>query len=201
MKEEQVNFWNERFGASEYVYGTAPNQFFKAQLELLKPGDILLPAEGEGRNALYAMKQGWNVSAFDSSSSGKKKALKLSLDHGENLHYHVCDVLEFNTDKQFDVLGLVYAHFPKEIRKEAHHHLLKFIKPNGRVIFEAFAKEQLGNTSGGPKNLEMLFSIEEIKEEFPQLKFEMLEQQTIQLEEGEHHKGIGEVIRFVGIKS
>ena len=92
MKEEQVNFWNERFGASEYVYGTAPNQFFKEQLQLLKPGDILLPAEGEGRNALYATTQGWNVLAFDSSSSGKKKALKLSQDHGENLHYKICDV-------------------------------------------------------------------------------------------------------------
>lgn len=200
MKEHKKNIWNERYDATEYVYGTSPNHFFKEHLDQLKPGNILLPAEGEGRNALYAAKKGWNVTAFDSSSSGRKKALKLTLEQNVKFKYQVSDVLDFQTDEQFDVLGLVYTHFLKKIRKKAHQRLLKFLKPNGKVIFEAFAKEQLENASGGPKDRKMLFSIEEIKEEFSGLKFEILEQQTIQLNEGEHHQGKGEVIQFVGTK-
>lgn len=122
------------------------------------------------------------------------------MEHNVKFQYQVSDVLDFHTDEQFDVLGLVYAHFPKKVRKEAYQRLLKFIKPNGKVIFEAFAKEQLGNASGGPQNLDMLFSIEEVNEEFSGLQFELLEQRTIQLDEGEHHKGKAEVIRFVGAK-
>jgi hypothetical protein len=98
-------------------------------------------------------------------------------------------------------LALIYAHFPINIRQQAHHHLLQFLKPNGKVFFEAFAKEQLKNSSGGPKTKEMLFSVEEIQAEFLGLKFEFLEQRTILLDEGQYHKGEAEVIRFVATKN
>ena len=51
MKE----FWNERFSSEEYIYGTEPNLFFKSELDKRTPGDLLMPAEGEGRNAVYAV--------------------------------------------------------------------------------------------------------------------------------------------------
>ena len=177
MKEYPIDFWNGRYKSASYIYGTEPNEFFRKQLEKLKVGSILLPAEGEGRNAVYAAGQGWSVTAFDISTIGREKALRLALNKKVNLTYEVCDVTEFQTTQRFDVVGVMFAHFPKQIRKQAYQ-----------------------NSSGGPKNLEMLFSIEEIRNEFSGLKFEFLEQQTIQLDEGEHHQGKAEVIRFVGIK-
>jgi len=202
MKELQEDFWNKRYAAAEYVYGIAPNDFFKEHLDQLKPGSILLPAEGEGRNAVYAALQGWKVTAFDISKNGGEKALQLSKKNNVSIDYKVTGVLDFKTDKQFDVIGLSYAHFPTNIRKQANEYLLIFfLKPKGTVIFEAFAKAQLGKASGGPKNQEMLFSIKEIKEEFSGLQFEILEQQTLQLDEGERHKGKAEVIRFLAQKT
>jgi SAM-dependent methyltransferase len=194
------DFWNERFGNVEFIYGTEPNKFFKQQLDKLQPGNILLPAEGEGRNVVYAASQGWEVNAFDISIKGKEKALQLAKMKSVDITYEVSGVLEFQSDEKFDVIGLCYAHFPVEIRKQAHQHLLQFLKTGGHVIFEAFAKAQLGNTSGGPKNKDMLFSIEEIKEEFAQLEFKLLQEITIELSEGDHHKGKAEVIRFLGMK-
>ena len=72
------NFWDERYKAKAYVYGKEPNQYFAEKLRELEPGKILLPAEGEGRNAVFAARQGWEVSAFDSSSEGRKKAFLLA---------------------------------------------------------------------------------------------------------------------------
>jgi hypothetical protein len=46
---------------------------FKEQLIKIPAGTILFPAEGEGRNAIYAATQGWNVNAFDQSIEGKRK--------------------------------------------------------------------------------------------------------------------------------
>ncbi|MEQ8218535.1 MAG: methyltransferase domain-containing protein [Arenibacter sp.] len=201
MKEQPKDFWNERYNVRGYVYGTSPNHFLKEQLSLSEPGNILLPAEGEGRNAVHAAKQGWNVTAFDSSGNAKKKALKLAGNENVKINYQISDVLKFTTAERFDVLALLYAHFPINIRQQAHHHLLQFLKPNGKVFFEAFAKEQLKNSSGGPKTKEMLFSVEEIQAEFLGLKFEFLEQRTILLDEGEYHKGEAEVIRFVATKN
>ncbi|WP_281777702.1 class I SAM-dependent methyltransferase [Croceibacter atlanticus] len=198
--EYPADFWNERYAQEEFIYGTQPNEFFKVQLDKLDVGKILLPAEGEGRNAVYAASQGWEVVAFDISEKGKEKALNLAKEKQVSVHYEISGVLEFQSDVKFDAVGLCYAHFPENIRKQAHHHLMQFLKPDGIVIFEAFAKAQLENASGGPKNEAMLFSVEEIKEEFQQLEFEFLKEATIELSEGKHHKGKAEVIRFVGIK-
>tara|TARA_R110002049_G_scaffold253340_1_gene428618 strand:- start:3869 stop:4420 length:552 start_codon:yes stop_codon:yes gene_type:complete len=179
----------------------APNAFIKDQIDKLKPGSILLPAEGEGRNAVYSALQGWKVTAFDISKNGRGKALQLSKTNNVYIDYKVTGVLDFNTDMQFDVIGLSYAHFPADIRRQAHEHLMCFLRPDGIVIFEAYAKAQLGKSSGGPKNEQMLFSIEEIKNEFQQLKFKFLREETIELSEGNHHNGKAEVIRFVGVKN
>lgn len=200
MKHYPADFWNERYAQKEFVYGKQPNTFFKEHLDKLEPGSILLPAEGEGRNAVYAATQGWDVVAFDISKSGKEKALALANNNHISIDYQITSVLEFECNPLFDVIGLCYAHFPAQIRKEAHQHLLQFLKPNGIVIFEAFAKAQLGNFSGGPKNLKMLFSIEEVKNEFPEIDFKILKEQTIELAEGNYHNGKAEVIRFVGVK-
>lgn len=200
MKQNPIDFWNDRYDQNTFAYGTEPNTFFKSKLDKLKPGRILLPAEGEGRNAVYAAKKEWSVTAFDISQAGKDKAMLLSQQNKVSIDYKVMGVLEYNNPNQFDAIGLCYTHLPKNIRKQAHLHLINLLKPGGTLIFECFAKAQLKNTSGGPKNEAMLFSIEEIKTEFPGLKFSILEEKTIELSEGEFHQGEAEVIRFVGQK-
>ncbi|WP_396638311.1 class I SAM-dependent methyltransferase [Maribacter sp. R77961] len=192
------DFWNERYEKDEFAYGILPNEFFKKTLDELSAGSLLLPAEGEGRNAVYAASKGWNVTAFDYSESARNKAIRLSKENKVSIDYTVVSVLEFKSNEQFDVIGLCYAHFPEEIRKQAHQNLIQFLKPNGIVIFEAFSKSQLGKPSGGPKDEAMLFSIEEIKKEFPSLEFKILKEENIELKEGIFHRGDAAVIRFVG---
>ena len=192
------DFWNERYEKDEFAYGILPNEFFKKTLDELSAGSLLLPAEGEGRNAVYAASKGWNVTAFDYSESARNKAIRLSKENKVCIDYTVVSVLDFKSNEQFDAIGLSYAHFPAEIRKQAHENLMQFLKPNGIVIFEAFAKSQLGKPSGGPKDEAMLFSIEEIKKEFPSLEFKILKEENIELKEGIFHRGDAAVIRFVG---
>lgn len=72
MKNE---FWNKRYETNDTVYGIEPNEYFKSFIDSHKPGSILLPAEGEGRNAIYAAKRGWKVDAFDFSAVAQQKAL------------------------------------------------------------------------------------------------------------------------------
>jgi hypothetical protein len=78
--------------------------------------------------------------------------------------------------------------------------LLSLLKPGGVIIFEAFAKNQLQYNSGGPKDVDMLFSLDEISEEFPNVKFDSLTNEIITLDEGLYHRGEGALIRFIGTK-
>ena len=72
-------FWDNRYAQEKWAYGKEPNTYIKEKLSLFKTGKVLFPAEGEGRNAVYAAKLGWEVSAFDYSFKGKEKADRLAL--------------------------------------------------------------------------------------------------------------------------
>lgn len=196
------NFWNERYAVEAYAYGMQPNQFLRESISKLPVhGKILFPAEGEGRNAVFAAKNGFQITAFDTSKEGKKKADKLANDNGVKIDYQVGILEELNFQPvSFDGVVLIYAHFPKDIRKAMHQQIVKLLKPNGIIIFEAFSKEQVHYASGGPKDIGMLFSEEEVKEEFQGIAFGFIKTEIIELNEGEFHQGKGSVVRFIGKK-
>ena len=195
------NFWNERYSEKEYVYGEEPNVFFAEQVKNIKPGKIILPCEGEGRNAVYAASLGWEVNAFDSSEAGKIKALQLAAVKGVSINYTVYDANTITyAENSVDIVAFIYAHFPATIRKQIHQKAIRWLKPGGKLILEAFNPLQLQNNSGGPKELSMLYTEDMMKEDFAELKIEFLEAVQIELREGKYHEGKADVIRFVGIK-
>ncbi|MFW6347794.1 MAG: class I SAM-dependent methyltransferase [Cyclonatronaceae bacterium] len=201
MKE----FWNSRFGASqtEYVYGTAPNVFFEQELGKLEPGRLLLAAEGEGRNAVFAARKGWQVTAFDISEAGKKKAQQLAREFGVEaaITYELAGFDTFEApEDHFDVLGLCYAHISSSQRRAVHRRLAGMLKPGGMVILEAFSKDQLGRDSGGPQNEKMLYSHDAVAVDFE--GFQQLQGSTeeVELAEGRFHAGRASVVRFTGLK-
>lgn len=206
MKEEQLKMWDERFGKQEYVYGIDPNYYLKEQLKKLNPGNILFPAEGEGRNAVYAAKLGWEVSAFDLSTEGRKKALNLADKNGVTIEYQIGELPELNYSKeQFDVIALIFAHFNADIRSEYHKLLNNYLRKGGLLIIEAFSKKHLEYRTknpgvGGPRDLETLCSIEEFKLDFDNYEIIEVVEKEIELNEGLYHVGKGSVIRFMGRK-
>jgi 2-polyprenyl-3-methyl-5-hydroxy-6-metoxy-1,4-benzoquinol methylase len=198
--------WNERYSKEEFAYGEEPNNFLKEQLQKLNVGTILFPAEGEGRNAVFAAKLGWTVSAFDISLEGKIKATKLAEKNNVSIDYKVGELQTCNFEtEQFDAIALIYAHFPANIKSLYHKTFDKYLKNDGIIIFEAFSKKHLDYVTanenvGGPKDIESLFSIDEIKSDFSNYEIIELIEKEIELNEGLVHNGKGSVIRFVGRK-
>ena len=202
MKE----MWDERYRSEDYAYGTEPNVFFAKELDGLKPGKILLPAEGEGRNAVHAARLGWNVTAFDLSSEGKAKAEKLASLYEVEIEYLVGEFSEIELEPEsFDVIGLTYAHFPPGKKSLYHRQLDRYLKRGGVVILEGFSKShpevsENNEKRMGPPNPDMLFSLEEIQEDFCNYEKLELKEEKVVLDEGWGHEGLGSVIRFVGRK-
>lgn len=198
--------WNDRYRADEFAYGIAPNNYLKEQLSKFAPGHILFAAEGEGRNAVFAVQQGWTVSAFDISEEGKAKALRLSEQSHVTIDYQIGELSLLNyTPEQFDVIALIYAHFPAAIKSSYHQQLSRLLKKGGIIIFEAFSKKHIDYVTanekvGGPKDIDSLFSIAEIEADFPEYEIIERVEKEIELSEGLYHNGTGSVIRFTGRK-
>lgn len=194
-------FWNNRYSQQELIYGSEPNVFFREQLDKLKPGKLLLPAEGEGRNAIYAAGKGWQVKAFDYSAAGQAKAMQLAKQRGVRLDYELSEADAFACEPEtLDAVALIYAHFSPEVRKRLHSRVQQWLKPGGSLILEAFHPKQLGYTSGGPKSEEMLYTAEMLRSDFSVLDIVLLEEQEIMLHEGAYHSGAGYVTRLVATK-
>lgn len=206
MNETWTERWNDRYSKEGFAYGEAPNNYLKEQIEKLSTGKILFPAEGEGRNAVFAARLGWTVSAFDISDEGKNKAIRFAEANNVTIDYQVGKLESLNyQSEQFDAIALIYAHFPAAIKSAIHKALDQYLRKGGIIIFEAFSKKHLeylakNDKVGGPKDIESLFSIEEIQSDFPNYEIIELAEKEIELNEGIFHNGTGSVIRFVGRK-
>ncbi|WP_272150143.1 class I SAM-dependent methyltransferase [Tenacibaculum aiptasiae] len=200
------DFWNERYNHNEWAYGKEPNAYIKEKLPLFNAGKVLFPAEGEGRNAVYAATLGWNVSAFDYSLKGKEKADKLAQLNNVSIDYKVQAFLdEKYKQDEFDIICLTYVHFEPKIKAEMHKRLDNYLKKGGYIILEAFSKEhreinKKNPKVGGPSSEEEMYSLEEIKRDFSNYEIIELKNKNTYLQEGLYHIGNSAVIRFIGKK-
>lgn len=194
-------FWNERYRGNETVYGYEPNAFFKEQLLLRKPGKVLLPAEGEGRNALFASKQGWDVSAFDYSEVAQQKALKKAKELNLSIDYTHQSIEGLTlAPASVDVIGLIYVHLPPALRQHFHHQCQQALKPGGAIILEAFSPEQLKHNSGGPRIPEMFYALDVLQQDFQGLRIQRAVQKEVVLAEGAFHTGPASIVHFIATK-
>lgn len=203
-----LHFWEERYRAEAYAYGTAPNQFFKSQLDQVDwPGKILLPAEGEGRNGVYAAQQGWSVEAYDWSPAAHQKALQLAEEKGVAFdEYHIASLEKLEwLDGYFDAIACIFVQYPSAYRRANHQKLARSLRSGGVFILEAFSQKHpeaqaLNPQVGGPKNIDQLYALDEVLEDFTGMDWQIATETTTHLNEGLYHQGEGVVVRLYGKK-
>lgn len=196
-----MNFWDQQFSVAGFKYGTAPNAFLRQQANCLTPHSrIVLPGDGEGRNSVWLAEQGHQVLALDSSAVGLQKAQALAQERGVSINTQCCDLADWVPDAgAFDAVVLTFVHLPPTLRALAHGRLAQALRPGGHLLLEAFHPQQLGRSSGGPKQLELLYTAQQLAADFsPALETCLLEEIEVELDEGPGHQGWAWVTRCVG---
>jgi cyclopropane fatty-acyl-phospholipid synthase-like methyltransferase len=191
--------WDERFSQAEPVYGEAPNGYLETQAYRLRPGmRVLVPADGYGRNGIWLAKQGFEVHTVDLSPVGVERARKAARDAGLEMTIELGDLTMWNWPvEEFEAVISIFLHLPAEQRAKIHTAMLRAVKPGGLVILEAFTPGQLQHASGGPKQVELLYSAEMLRRDFAPAEALELEEKEIQLNEGRMHSGPAAVVRAV----
>lgn len=203
MVDEMHAKWEIRFSEKGLSYGSQPNEFLRQEISKLTPGKIWIMAEGEGRNVLWAAKQGWDAHAFDYTEAGPKKAMALAKKEGINITYQTADIQTVEVpQEEFDVIATSWFHLIKEIRSIHFPRVLWGLKKGGLFIMEAYHKDQLGRDSGGPQNLDLLFEIEDILDDMcgemaPPMKVITAQRASPLLDEGKLHQDEARTIQIV----
>ncbi len=192
--------WNDKFSRAGFLYGEEANNFVKENLKLFKKNsDVLCLGEGEGRNALFLAKQGLHVEALDASDVGLEK-LKLRAKE-EDVEIKTFHLLfeDWNSSMQHDAIVCTFMHLPKSLQQHMFEKTLEHIKENGHFIAEFFSIDQLNYKSGGPKNEDLLYSLDFVYQVLSNLPCEILKlsQEITHLSEGVGHNGDASVIRII----
>jgi SAM-dependent methyltransferase len=191
--------WDERYSQVEPVYGVAPNAFLQAQVSRLRPGaKVFVPADGYGRNGIWLAQQGFQVHSVDLSPVGVERARKAAEEAGVRMTTEVADLANWNwPTAEYDAVAAIFLHLPPEPRAKVHKSMLDALKPGGIVIFQAFAPAQLRYKSGGPKQVDLLYSAETMREDFRGCEELQLEEKEVLLNEGRMHSGPGGVVQGI----
>ncbi len=179
-----------------------PNAWFKACLDELEPGRIFIPGAGEGRSAVYAALQGWEVHAYDRSQNQQRKAMLLAEERGVELDYQLGDLDSILLEEaHYDAVAPLFVQLPPIPRKKLHAHLMKGLKGGGHWIMEAFSKEQIAYSSGGPPDIDRLYSLSDIERELDDLELLSSIEEEVELMEGERDLGVARVLRVFAKKA
>lgn len=200
-------FWDSRFAGADYAYGEAPNAFLESLAGTFAPGQrALVPGDGEGRNGVFLAERGLRVETLDLSAEGAAKARALAARREVSLDARVADALAWEWSVgAYDLVALLYLHLPAPERRGLHAKALAALKPGGRIVLEAFTpahlEKQRAGARGGPREAELLYSVEDLRADFAQSKIELLEEIETELREGDLHKGLSAVLRLIARKS
>jgi SAM-dependent methyltransferase len=192
-------FWEARYAGDELFYGAAPNAWLAAQADRLRPGMTALAiADGEGRNGVWLAGQGLAVTSVDVSPRGLAKAAALARDRGVQLELIEANLRSWGWPvARFDVGVAIFAHFPPRLRQHVHRALLRSLKPGGLVILEAYNPYQHIYRTGGPPDLDLLYTAYRIQTDFAEAEILHLEETLTELQEGRGHNGTSAVVRLL----
>jgi SAM-dependent methyltransferase len=191
--------WDERFAQAEPVYGEQPNSYLRAQAHRLTPGcEVLVPGDGYGRNGLWLARQGFRVTTVDLSHVGVERARKTAQAAGLVMSIQEADLATWTWPVSgFDAVASVFLHLPPELRPQIHAQMLGALKPGGLLIIEAFTPAQLQHSSGGPKQVELLYTAEILRKDFAEAEALELQEVELDLDEGRMHSGSAAVVHGV----
>jgi len=194
-----VPMWNDRWGEDAPAYGDLPNVFLSENVGAFLPGgELVCLADGDGRNGSWLARRGFRATGVDSSDV----AVARSMARGTSGYEGVCADLATWTFPACDGVVSIYAHVPVALRPVVHARAWAALRPGGVLLLEGFSPAQvkLARTSGGPKDVSMLFTPEMLRGDLPGATFDVLEEASITLSEGPYHVGPAEVLRVIARK-
>ncbi len=194
-------FWNERYKAHEFLYGTEPNAFLVEHVGLLR-GPVLSLSEGEGRNAVFLASRGLSVLGVDCSDVALGKARSLAGSRGVVIATEVADLAEFEPiESHYGSVVSISAHLPGSVRSRLFPRVERALEPGGILLLEAYTEGQLARNTGGPKNPDMLMSVAKLRRELPNLEPILAREIDREVREGPGHTGMASVVQYIARKA
>ncbi len=192
--------WDARFAAEGYLFGTAPNEFLRANAHLIPPGGrVLCIADGEGRNGVHLAQLGFDVESFDGSPVAVEKARRLAAERGVTLTAEVAGLDDWTwPPDRYDAVAAIFVQFsPPDMRRRMWARILRTLRPGGLLLCEGYGVEQLKHRTGGPPDPAHLYTEALLREELAGYDVETVREYEADVDEGPAHSGLSALVDVI----
>jgi SAM-dependent methyltransferase len=193
--------WDERYSQPGFAYGSEPNEFLATAAARIPIGPVLSLGEGEGRNAAFLAGLGHRVVAVDQSEVGLAKARSLAADRGLTIETVSADLDGYRIEPgNWAGIVSIFCHLPRRIRVPLYAAAVAGLRPGGVLVLEAYAPDQIGRGTGGPRDPDMLAALADLMGEFAGLEFLHARELERDVREGAYHSGVASVVQVIGLR-
>lgn len=198
-----LDHWEQRYAAPDYLFGTAPNAFLAREVQRLRPGmNVLAVADGEGRNGVFLAGQGLAVHAIDFSAAALRKARALADARGVSLRFEQADLENWQWPKaHYDAVVAIFVQFaPPALRARMFAGMRRALKPGGLLLMQGYRPEQIAYGTGGPRQADHLYTRALLEEAFDGFSSLDIREHDSVIHEGSGHHGMSALIDLVAVK-
>jgi SAM-dependent methyltransferase len=195
--------WQGRYSGPGYAFGKEPNYFLKSCKQLLpRSGRVLAVADGEGRNAVWLAEQGLDVLSIDFSPLAQAKARALAVEKGVSVNFELADAHKWNyPEAAFDAVVEIFTQFSsQDERRLKWAGMGRTLKPGGLLIIQGYTPKQLQYGTGGPKQIENLYTRAMLEEAFSDFCDLLIVEEEREMHEGTSHVGMSALINLTARK-
>jgi SAM-dependent methyltransferase len=203
MNVSEYERWETRYGVPEYAFGKEPNYFLASCKNKLPPsGRALAVADGEARNGVWLAEQGLDVLSVDFSPSAQKKARALAAERRVNVTFQQVDVHRWSyPEAAFDVVVEIFTQFSSPAERPLKWAgMRRALKSGGLLILQGYTPKQLDYGTGGPKQLENLYTRAMLEHAFGDFRDLQIVEEEREIHEGTSHGGMSAVINLTARK-
>ena len=135
----------EEYEKSNCLWGLEPNKYVTQIPKIIKSGKVLDIGVGEGRNALFLAKKGFEVTGIDISKEAVDKFLKFAKKENLDVKGIVSDIVDFDFNQNYDVIICVATlHLvSKDKVIETIKKIKNYTKNNGINLITVFTKKDI----------------------------------------------------------
>jgi SAM-dependent methyltransferase len=155
-------FWDDRYRQRQAAWDDEPNPFLPEDIAGLQPGTALDVGCGEGSDAVWLAKRGWNVTAVDISQVALDRGRAADTDH--LVTWQQADVLAWTPPADaFDLVTMHFFHIPLDERTALFGRLAQAVRSGGTLLVVAHHISDLETTIGRPPLPELFYSADEVE--------------------------------------
>jgi SAM-dependent methyltransferase len=161
------NFWDERYRSAQRVWSGQPNPQLVAEVAGLQPGRALDVGCGEGADAIWLARNGWDVVAVDISGiaiqRGEQHARDTDPAAAERIEWRQADLLAQPPEPgSYDLVTAQFMQLPPEPRTRMFTSLAAAIRAGGTLLIVGHHPSDIGSGVPRPPMPELFYSADEI---------------------------------------